>query len=542
MLGGNNYSPVQKVCHSLPPWSTLVPPALLSLFSGYTAVTGFSEGVNSIVVGYLGCICYDVLYRVTDPNFAAPLQLCNVDDPDFSEPFLREPLVLSKKHRARRAAALRYKASRLRIKSDFAHNQSVRAAVKKERRRIAKIATRQFRESLLLRTVYPPTAKVFPPVALRRPREFRTSRTPVVTSVATVSPDKNNFDFRHPRVVRPPATEYPVEYKRYASSFKREARRHHFMRINSKHWYGSPRVGRRAYRKEHSLWVARQRLPCVPGLLPWVVQPSVSLPSAGVGSLPPGSDSSYPGPPDPDSSNSNPSFFADVASDSEFLGDDFSDVSSTGLPELCASTDEEDDDCPQLCDSNDDEDENCSHDSRDSSDNGSFAVFGNRDGVGGNVHETNVPVERSYAVVLMFHPSQAILSLTGIDSDRVLVDGGATIHATPKEHLCFDISPCSVSIAGVSGVAFKCLKKGKLAFLPESGSTSIVLTDVHIAAEFPTTFISESAMVKKGCSILKNSSGGAVTSSTGALIFNLEEKEGLYYALGKLTLQPKALL
>jgi transposase InsO family protein len=224
------------------------------------------------------------------------------------------------------------------------------------------------------------------------------------------------------------------------------------------------------------------------------------------------------------------------------LGDDFSDVSSTGLPELCDSTDEEDDDCPQLCDSSDEEDEDCSHNSRDCSDNGAFAVFGNCYEVGGNLHETNVPVERSYAVVLMFHPSQAILSLTGIDSDRVLVDGGATIHATPKEHLCFDISPCSVSIAGVSGVAFKCLKKGKLAFLPESGSTSIVLTDVHIAAEFPTTFISESAMVKKGCSILKNSSGGAVTSSTGALIFNLEEKEGLYYALGKLTSPPKSTL
>jgi hypothetical protein len=542
MLGGDNCLPFQKVCDALPPWSKRVPPALLSFFSGYTTVTGFSDGVNDIVVGYLGCICYDVLYRVTDPDFAAPLQLCKVNDPDFCEPFLRKPLVLSKKQRARRAAALRYKASRLRIKRAFAHDQSVRAAAKRERRKIAKIATRQFRESLLLRTVYPPTAKVFPPLALRRPREFRTSHTPVVTSVATVSPDKNNFDFRYPRVVLPLATEYRNEYKRYASSFKREARRHHFIRINSKHWYGSPKVGRRAYRKEHSLWVARQRLSCVPGLLPRVVQPSVSLPSAVVSSPPPDSDSSQPGPPDPDSSNSNPPVIADVASDSEFLGDDFSDVSSTGLPELCDSTDEEDDDCPQLCDSSDEEDEDCSHNSRDSSDNGAFAVFGNCNGVGGNVHETNAPVERSYAVVLMFHPSQAILSLTGVDSDRVLVDGGATIHATPKENLCFDISPCSVSIAGVSGVAFKCLKKGKLAFLPESGSASIVLTDVHIAAEFPTTFISESAMVKKGCSILKNSSGGAVTSSTGALIFNLEEREGLYYALGKLTSPPKSTL
>jgi len=143
--------------------------------------------------------------------------------------------------------------------------------------------------------------------------------------------------------------------------------------------------------------------------------------------------------------------------------------------------------------------------------------------------------------VLMIQDSRVVLNLAGVDSSRVLVDGGATIHATSRENYCFDINPCSVSIAGVGGVAFDCRKMGKLLFQPTCKRTPITLLDVHIAPEFPATFISESALVRRGCSILKNASGGSVTKDNGDLLFKLEEKEGLYYAIGQLCMPTECL-
>lgn len=142
------------------------------------------------------------------------------------------------------------------------------------------------------------------------------------------------------------------------------------------------------------------------------------------------------------------------------------------------------------------------------------------------------------AVVLMLQESHTILHLAGVDSSRVLVDGGATIHATPDEHLCFDVGACSVSIAGVGGLAFVCHKRGKMVFQPAHRVVPIVLSNVHISSEFPTTFVSESVLVRKGCSIFKNSAGGAVRCPSG-LLFKLEEKDGLYYAVGVLSQPPQ---
>jgi transposase InsO family protein len=144
--------------------------------------------------------------------------------------------------------------------------------------------------------------------------------------------------------------------------------------------------------------------------------------------------------------------------------------------------------------------------------------------------------------LLMIKDSQAVLNIAGVDASRVLVDGGATIHATSSIEHCFDVHPCSVSIAGVGGLAFNCRKKGKLLFQPTGRTTPITLLDVHIAQEFPATFISESSLVRKGCSILKNASGGTVTNDKTGLLFQLEEKDGLYYAVGHLVMPPANLL
>ena len=138
---------------------------------------------------------------------------------------------------------------------------------------------------------------------------------------------------------------------------------------------------------------------------------------------------------------------------------------------------------------------------------------------------------------------EVVLGITGVNSNRVLVDSGASIHATPRKDLCFDIVPCSVSIAGVGGVAFRCVERGSLVFQPNGDGRAVlapvVLEDVHISLEFPTTFISESKLVRKGSSVLKNPSGGQVTNDDG-LMFRLREEDGLYYADGSLVAPPAA--
>ena len=151
---------------------------------------------------------------------------------------------------------------------------------------------------------------------------------------------------------------------------------------------------------------------------------------------------------------------------------------------------------------------------------------------------------QSHATVFMNTGlSQSVLAVAGVDRDRVLVDSGASIHATPRRELCFDVTSCSVSIAGVGGVAFRCVERGSLVFQPCNQDLSVlppvILTDVHISSEFPTTFISESKLVRTGASVLKDPSGGQVTRGA-KIIFRLCEEGGLYYAIGSLCSPPAA--
>ena len=110
------------------------------------------------------------------------------------------------------------------------------------------------------------------------------------------------------------------------------------------------------------------------------------------------------------------------------------------------------------------------------------------------------------------------------------------------ETFCFDVTACSVTIAGVGGTAFVCRRRGSLLFQPTARSSPITLTGVHIAPEFPATFISESALVRKGCTITKCSTGGTVVSDTAGLLFKLEERDGLYYAAGEIIRPPANVL
>ena len=158
---------------------------------------------------------------------------------------------------------------------------------------------------------------------------------------------------------------------------------------------------------------------------------------------------------------------------------------------------------------------------------------------GGNFQ--TAPARALPTTAVFMNTAEVVLGIAGVDSDRVLVDSGASIHATSRRELCFDVVSCSVSIAGVGGVAFRCVERGSLIFQPSddgrAGLPPLVLTDVHISPEFPTTFISESKLVRKGASVLKNPSGGQVTNDDG-LMFRLREYDGLYYAVGSLCAPP----
>ena len=127
-------------------------------------------------------------------------------------------------------------------------------------------------------------------------------------------------------------------------------------------------------------------------------------------------------------------------------------------------------------------------------------------------------------------------------SDAIIMDGGATIFATPDDSYCFEIVPCAVTIAGVGGVAFTCRRKGSLLFQSASRKLPITLTNVHIAAEFPATFLSESLLVRKGCTITKSAAGGTVVSAELGHLCNLEERDGLFYAVGHLVRPPERVL
>ena len=120
-LGGDIIHKIQETCGLIIPWSGRVPPALLVLFSQTTIVTGFSSDINSVVIGYLGCVNARTRYVVTDSNFATSLP-CRAVDPR-----------LPKRLRAKLVSAQRRKDLRLLNQRNFVLDQQARATARKER-------------------------------------------------------------------------------------------------------------------------------------------------------------------------------------------------------------------------------------------------------------------------------------------------------------------------------------------------------------------------------------------------------------------------
>ncbi len=59
-----------------------------------------------------------------------------------------------------------------------------------------------------------------------------------------------------------------------------------------------------------------------------------------------------------------------------------------------------------------------------------------------------------------------------------------------------------------------------------------------VSDQFPATFISESELIKAGCSVLKKGSGGAVSDAEGTTVFNVKRQGGLYFVLARVASHP----
>ena len=124
---------------------------------------------------------------------------------------------------------------------------------------------------------------------------------------------------------------------------------------------------------------------------------------------------------------------------------------------------------------------------------------------------------------------------TGVDKG-ILLDGGATIHATNRLEACFDIKPCGVTVGGVGG-EFVCRTMGSLIIATAEGIL-VRLHDVYMSDKFPLTFVSESKLLNKGCSILKHGSSGTVRDANNSLVFTITPREGLFMIDGAVQLPP----
>ena len=129
---------------------------------------------------------------------------------------------------------------------------------------------------------------------------------------------------------------------------------------------------------------------------------------------------------------------------------------------------------------------------------GAESFFGLRARVFGcNFRTAPAPALPTSAVFM--NTAEVVLGIAGGDSGRVLVDSGASIHATPRRELCFDVVPCSVSIAGVGGVAFRCVERGSLVFQPSNDGRAGLLLLYSWMFTFPLSSLLLSSANQSWC-------------------------------------------
>ena len=115
-------------------------------------------------------------------------------------------------------------------------------------------------------------------------------------------------------------------------------------------------------------------------------------------------------------------------------------------------------------------------------------------------------------------------------SQSILLDGGASIHATNRLDACFDIVECGETVGGVGG-EFVCKTKGSIVIKTDKNKL-ITLTGVFMSDKFPLTVISESRLLDKGCAITKAGTSGTVIAADGNALLSVIARMGLFLVNG----------
>ena len=107
-----------------------------------------------------------------------------------------------------------------------------------------------------------------------------------------------------------------------------------------------------------------------------------------------------------------------------------------------------------------------------------------------------------------------VLAIKQPDRDLICLDGGANVHIVNNGRLCHDKVPSTMEVAGVLGSPTPCTGKGSLRLQPTDNLPMVVLTGAHVVEEFPYSFVSESLLTAKGCTIIKKDDFAVVLDPT----------------------------
>ena len=127
-----------------------------------------------------------------------------------------------------------------------------------------------------------------------------------------------------------------------------------------------------------------------------------------------------------------------------------------------------------------------------------------------------------------------VFSLKPADKNLICLDGGASVHITNNSSACFDKSLSTMEVMGVLGKPAPCTGKGNLHLQPFGDLPKVIITGAHVAEDFPFSFISESMLTEKGCTIIKKDKSGVVLDSKGHTLFKATLRDGLFFVDGQL--------
>jgi hypothetical protein len=91
-----------------------------------------------------------------------------------------------------------------------------------------------------------------------------------------------------------------------------------------------------------------------------------------------------------------------------------------------------------------------------------------------------------------------------------------------------------MEVMGVLGSPVPCTGKGSLHLQPKDDLPMVKLSDAHIAEDFPYSFISESKLTAKGCTIIKKDETAVVLDPEGHTLFKASLHDGLFFVDGDL--------